>query len=78
MVQTKGLCNRNPYSTRPWQHVVEVIYGYTLLAIKLSKNKKLHGQVFNFGPSYKKNYKVIELLKFLGLIGINVNGKLRN
>ena len=58
---------RNPYSTRPWQHVVEVIYGYVLLATKLSKNKKLHGQIFNFGPSYKKNYKVIELLKFFKL-----------
>ena len=58
---------RNPNSTRPWQHVIEVIYGYILLAKKLNKNQKLHGQVFNFGPSYKKNYKVIELLKFFRL-----------
>ena len=58
---------RNPNSTRPWQHVIEVIYGYILLAKKLNKNQKLHGQVFNFGPSYKKNYKVIEILKYLNL-----------
>ena len=58
---------RNPNSTRPWQHVLEVVYGYMLLANKLSKNSKLHGQVFNFGPSYKKNYKVIEILKYFKL-----------
>ena len=30
---------RNPNSTRPWQHVLEVIYGYLLLAKKLKKIK---------------------------------------
>ena len=29
---------RNPNSTRPWQHVLDVIYGYIKLAIKLKKN----------------------------------------
>ena len=53
---------RHPNSTRPWQHVIEVVYGYILLAKKLDENPKLHGQVFNFGPSYKKNYKVKEIL----------------
>ncbi len=55
---------RNPNSTRPWQHVLEVVHGYILLAKRLNKNSKLHGQVFNFGPSYKKNYKVIEILRY--------------
>ena len=55
---------RNPNSTRPWQHVIEVVYGYMLLAKKLHNNPKLHGEVFNFGPSYKKNYKVEEILTF--------------
>jgi CDP-glucose 4,6-dehydratase len=55
---------RNPKSTRPWQHVIEVVYGYMVLAKKLHNNPKLHGEVFNFGPSYKKNYKVKEILTF--------------
>ena len=54
---------RNPNSTRPWQHVLEVIYGYLKLGSKLFKNKKLHGEVFNFGPNKRSNYKVIFLLK---------------
>jgi CDP-glucose 4,6-dehydratase len=54
---------RNPFSTRPWQHVLEAIYGYVLLATKLSKNSSLHGESFNFGPSNNSNYNVIYLIK---------------
>ena len=53
---------RNPYSTRPWQHVLEAVWAYILFAYKLKLEKKLNGQAFNFGPSDKKNYSVIELL----------------
>ena len=54
---------RNPHSTRPWQHVIEPITGYLLLAKELSFNKKLHGEAFNFGPQNKDNRKVIDLVK---------------
>lgn len=57
---------RSPKSTRPWQHVLEALWGYLLFSIKLSKDKRLNGEVFNFGPN-KKNKKnvssVIELMK---------------
>ena len=55
---------RNPNSTRPWQHVLEAINGYLILAINLSKDKKkkIHGQSFNFGPPTKNNYSVIDLV----------------
>lgn len=56
---------RNPNSTRPWQHVLDALYGYLLLAVKLKKNKKLNGQAFNFGPSAKNNFKVIDVLKLM-------------
>ena len=42
---------RNLKSSRPWQHILDLVYGYMLLAIKLSENKKLNGNSFNFGPS---------------------------
>ena len=54
---------RNPYSTRPWQHVLEAISGYLLLAIKLKSKKGIHGEAFNFGPNLNHNYSVISLLK---------------
>lgn len=43
---------RNPNSTRPWQHVLEPLYGYMLLGIKLLNNS-LSNRLYpswNFGP----------------------------
>ena len=59
----KKVIIRNPRATRPWQHVLEVLNGYLKLANFLKKNRKFHGQAFNFGPQTKKNYSVIEVLK---------------
>ena len=56
---------RNPESTRPWQHVLDAVYGYMLLAKELDKNKKLNGNAFNFGPPIKSNYRVIDVLKIM-------------
>ena len=53
---------RNQNSTRPWQHVIELIYGYLKLSVELKKNKSLHGESFNFGPNKQKNRKVKEIL----------------
>lgn len=54
---------RNPYSTRPWQHVLEPLSGYLSLAMELTDKAELHGQSFNFGPSLMQNKSVIELVK---------------
>jgi CDP-glucose 4,6-dehydratase len=66
---------RNPLSTRPWQHVLEALGGYLLFAIKLSKNPKLHGEAFNFGPNNKNNFNVLSLVKLMKLDWKNVNWK---
>ena len=42
---------RNPKSVRPWQHVIEPIFGYLLLAEKLYDDKSYVGG-WNFGPNY--------------------------
>ena len=54
---------RNPNSTRPWQHVLDVLYGYILLGINLSQNNKINGEAFNFGPKIEKNNEVINVVK---------------
>ena len=56
---------RNPNSTRPWQHVLEAIYGYLILAKNLNKNNKLHGEAFNFGPSEKNVKNVVTVIKLM-------------
>ena len=55
---------RNLNSTRPWQHILELVYGYLKLAAHLKKTPNLHGESFNFGPSnIKKKYLVSDILK---------------
>ena len=74
--KNKKVYIRNPNSTRPWQHVIEVLYGYITLAINLNKNKKLHGEVFNFGPALKDKMRVIDLVKKMKINWKNVNWKI--
>jgi CDP-glucose 4,6-dehydratase len=45
----KDILIRNPYSTRPYQHVLECLYGYLLLAKNQCNNKAIEGS-YNFGP----------------------------
>lgn len=54
---------RNPDATRPWQHVLEPLGGYLLLGSKLSDQKKINGEAFNFGPKKENNYSVRDLLE---------------
>tara|TARA_B100001175_G_scaffold317775_1_gene336360 strand:- start:198 stop:1298 length:1101 start_codon:yes stop_codon:yes gene_type:complete len=61
----KKLIIRNPNSIRPWQHVLDALNGYLLLAKKLHLNKKLSGEAFNFGPKKIKNFKVRDLIDYL-------------
>jgi len=56
--KNKKVIIRNPYAIRPWQHVMEPIYGYIKLAEKLHKNNKFSG-AWNFGPE-KKNIKTVK------------------
>jgi len=76
-VKNKKVLIRHPNSTRPWQHVLEVIWGYLLLAEKLSKNKsKLHGEAFNFGPNKYSRYTVLQILNLIKKKWININWKI--
>ncbi len=41
---------RNPHATRPWQHVLEPLSGYLLLAEKLYTDGIAYAEGWNFGP----------------------------
>jgi len=41
---------RNPASTRPWQHVLEPLSGYLVLAQALYENPTAYAEGWNFGP----------------------------
>jgi CDP-glucose 4,6-dehydratase len=42
---------RRPQSIRPWQHVLEPLHGYILLAERLLQGVPAFASAFNFGPS---------------------------
>ncbi len=42
---------RNPHATRPWQHVLEPLSGYLVLAEKLHTHGPAFAEAFNFGPA---------------------------
>lgn len=42
---------RNPHAIRPWQHVLEPLAGYLLLAQKLWEEGAAYGEGWNFGPN---------------------------
>jgi CDP-glucose 4,6-dehydratase len=48
---------RNPDSTRPWQHVLEPLFGYMLLAKKLYSDPS-YAEDWNFGPEEGDNASV--------------------
>lgn len=41
---------RRPEATRPWQHVLDALRGYLLLAERLTEHRAMFSAPFNFGP----------------------------
>ena len=60
---------RNPYSIRPWQHVLDPIYGMLTLAKRMYDDINFSG-AWNFGPEGNTEVTVKELAEmFIGLWG---------
>ena len=49
---------RNPNAIRPWQYILDPLYGYLLLITHLSKDQKTFSGPWNFGPSTLSNDSV--------------------
>ena len=50
IMDNKVVTIRNPGAIRPWQHVLEPLSGYLLLAQKLWEHGNEHAEGWNFGP----------------------------
>ncbi len=53
---------RQPHSVRPWQHVLEALSGYLVLAEKIHEDPSLAG-AYNFGPRSDEEISVKELVE---------------
>jgi CDP-glucose 4,6-dehydratase len=57
---------RSPSAVRPWQHVLEPLSGYLLLAARLHGEGPAHAEAWNFGPADESAQSVSEVLTRLG------------
>lgn len=66
---------RNPQAVRPWQHVLEPLAGYMLLAAAMMRGEDHYRAIplesaWNFGPSPAESATVLEIIqKFYGVWG---------
>jgi CDP-glucose 4,6-dehydratase len=61
----KKLILRSPNSIRPWQHIIDPLYGYLLLLMKLHKKKKFIDRSWNFGPNISNNKSVNKVINLM-------------
>ena len=62
---------RNPGAVRPWQHVLEPLHGYLLLAAHLMAEPARFSGAWNFGPSADQVHSVRDVAEAL----INITGR---
>lgn len=61
----KDLEIRNPGSVRPWQHVLDPLFGYLAIAEKLIDKGREFASAWNFGPDNDEVVPVKSVLKIL-------------
>jgi CDP-glucose 4,6-dehydratase len=76
--KNKPVIIRNPKATRPWQHVLEPLSGYLVLAQNLYKDQKKYAEGWNFGPNEKDVQSVDWILDKMILKWPNSSWKLDN
>ena len=70
---------RYPHAVRPWQHVLEPLHGYLLLAEKLNTLGTKFGKAWNFGPNHTETSSVGEVVdKLTEIWGAHLNWQTTN
>ncbi|TAN71703.1 MAG: CDP-glucose 4,6-dehydratase [Gallionella sp.] len=64
---------RSPQSTRPWQHVLEPLSGYLMLAERLYADGAVFAEAWNFGPSDEDARSVQWIVEHLAGMRKDVN-----
>lgn len=76
IMKRKPVAIRNPHAIRPWQHVLEPLSGYLLLAEKLWENGPDFAESWNFGPNETDAQPVSWIVDYLtGLWGDGASWK---
>lgn len=54
---------RHPQAVRPWQHVLEALYGYLLLGVRMAADPQRYATAYNFGPLWDEAVTVEYLVQ---------------
>lgn len=65
VADNRPLLIRSPDATRPWQHVLDALHGYLLLAEQLLIGNTIAADAWNFGPDASDNVTVATVLNGL-------------
>lgn len=63
IIKNKIIIIRNPNFNRPWQYVLEPLYGYLVLAMKVYKKPNLFSGPWNFGTEKNTITNVLQIAK---------------
>jgi CDP-glucose 4,6-dehydratase len=74
----KKLLIRSPQAVRPWQHVLDPLSGYLILAEKLVKNGNDFAEAWNFGPEQSSAKPVSWILERLSKKFANISWEKEN
>ena len=54
---------RNPHAVRPWQFVLDPLFGYLWLAMKMREDPEKYADAWNFGPDLIQIQSMFRLLR---------------
>ncbi|MEP7108121.1 MAG: CDP-glucose 4,6-dehydratase [Ferruginibacter sp.] len=63
LAENKEIIIRNPEAVRPWQHVLEPVFGYLQLGELLAGSPLKYGGAWNFGPANADNLPVSDIVR---------------
>ena len=61
--QNQSITIRSPDAIRPWQHVLEPLYGYLILGTRLAEREKNVSGAWNFGPESENMIEVEKMVQ---------------
>jgi len=67
LYKNERLTIRNLGAVRPWQHVIEPLFGYMVVAEKLFKEEEI-AEAYNFGPNRDGTSTVIDLIEMINKV----------
>jgi len=63
LYQNNTISIRNPNAVRPWQHVIEPLFGYLELGKKLLESPAHYSKAYNFGPNISDTLSVANMVE---------------